>query len=86
MSDVRIPSALLALSLANPLLSTRALTAQPSPPETRTRTNASSLKVAITLPNAQANGVAIAPGGRTFMVIAKQKGQDVPQLAEYKSG
>lgn len=44
-----------------------------------------SLTVAISLPNAQTNGVAIA-GGRTFMVIAKQKGQDVPQLAEYVSG
>lgn len=46
---------------------------------------AKSLKVAISLPNAQTNGVAIAQG-RTFLVIAKQKGQDVPQLAEYVGG
>ena len=86
MRNFRIPSALLALSLAYPLL-VRVLPAQSSPPETSAKTNASSsLKVAITLPNAQTNGVAIAPGGRIFMVIAKQKGQDVPQLAEYKSG
>ncbi len=47
---------------------------------------AASLKAEITLPNATTNGVAIAPGGRTFLVIAKQKGQDVPQLAEWVGG
>lgn len=47
---------------------------------------AKGLKVAISLPDAITNGVAIAPGGRTFLVIAKQKGQDVPQLAEYVGG
>lgn len=48
---------------------------------------ADSLKVAISMPQpAQTNGVAIAPDGRTFMVVAKQKGQTVPQLAEYADG
>lgn len=47
---------------------------------------AGSLKLAISLPNAISNGVAIAPDGRTFLVIAKQKGQDVPQIAEYVNG
>lgn len=43
---------------------------------------------AISLPaHAQTNGIAVSPDGRrTFMVIAKQKGQDVPQLAEYLDG
>jgi sugar lactone lactonase YvrE len=50
------------------------------------RAHAVPLKTAITLPNAITNGVAIAPDGRTFLVIAKQKGQDVPQLAEYVGG
>lgn len=43
---------------------------------------AKSLTLAISLPNA----ITIAPGGRTFLVIAKQKGQDVPQIAEYAGG
>jgi sugar lactone lactonase YvrE len=47
---------------------------------------ATSLTVAISLPDAITNGVAIAPDGRTFVVIAKQKGQNVPQLAEYVGG
>lgn len=47
---------------------------------------AKSLKVALELPNAQTNGVAIAPGGRMFLVIPKQKGQNVPQIAEYVKG
>lgn len=41
---------------------------------------------ALELPNAQTNGVALAPDGRLFLVIAKQKGQDVPQIAEYIGG
>ena len=45
-----------------------------------------SLHAAISLPNAMTNGVAIAPGGRAFMVIARQKGQNVPQIAEYVGG
>ena len=44
------------------------------------------LQAAITLPTAITNGVAIAPDGRTFMAIAKQKGQDVPQIAEWVNG
>lgn len=55
-------------------------------PAGTTGTAAKSLTPAITLPNALTNGIAIAPGGRTFLVIAKQKGQDVPQLAEYSNG
>lgn len=41
---------------------------------------------ALELPNAQTNGVALAPDARLFLVIAKQKGQDVPQIAEYVGG
>ena len=37
----------------------------------------------ISLPNAITNGVAVAPDGRKFLTIAKQKGQDVPRLAEW---
>ncbi len=44
------------------------------------------LQLAITLPNTTSNGVAIAPNGRMFLVLAKQKGQDVPQIAEWVSG
>ena len=52
-------------------------------PSGTTGSAAASLTAAITLPDATTNGVAIAPGGRTFLVIAKQKGQDVPQIAEW---
>lgn len=55
-------------------------------PQRTTGIAAKGLQVAISLPNAITNGVAIAPGGRIFLVIAKQKGQDVPQLAEYVGG
>ena len=55
-------------------------------PTGTTGSAAASLKAEITLPNATTNGVAIAPGGRTFLVIAKQKGQDVPQIAEWVGG
>lgn len=43
---------------------------------------ARTLHVALELPNAQTNGVAIAPDGRMFLVVAKQKGQDVPQVCD----
>ena len=55
-------------------------------PQGTTGLAASSLKAAISVPNATTNGVAIAPDGRMFMVIQKQKGQDVPQIAEFISG
>ncbi len=55
-------------------------------PQGTSGTAAKSLKPVISLPNAITNGVAIAPDGRTFLVIAKQKGQDVPQIAEYRAG
>lgn len=55
-------------------------------PQGPSGTAASSLKAAMTLPDATTNGVAIAPGGRTFLVIANQKGQDVPQIAEWANG
>ena len=60
--------------------------AQAQTPQGTSGSAAASLKAAITLPNATTNGVAIAPGGRTFLVIAKQKGQDVPQIAEWVGG
>ncbi len=60
--------------------------AEAQTPQGTTGFAAKSLKAAITLPNADTNGVAIAPGGRTFMVIARQKGQDVPEVAEYVGG
>lgn len=46
----------------------------------------SPLQVAITLPATTSNGVAIAPDGRKFLVLAKQKGQNVPQIAEWVNG
>ena len=55
-------------------------------PQGTTGVAAASLKPAIVLPNATTNGVAIAPGGRTFMVIQRQPGQTVPQIAEYAGG
>lgn len=55
-------------------------------PQGTTGIAASSLKAAISVPNATTNGVAIAPDGRVFMVIQKQKGQDVPQIAEFVDG
>ena len=55
-------------------------------PQGTTGPGAKSLTVALELPNAQTNGVAIAPDGRMFLVIAKQKGQSVPQIAEYGKG
>lgn len=77
MWNFQVSTALAAVVFLVPSASSHgALRAQASP----------ELKVAISLPNAQTNGVAIEPGGRMFMVIAKQKGQDVPQLAEYKAG
>ncbi len=78
-------SALLSLS-ACVLLAGSQVFAQGAAQGRATGAAAASLKVAMTLPHAQTNGVAIAPDGRTFLVIAKQKGQDVPQLAEYKGG
>ena len=45
-----------------------------------------SLRATISLPNAITNGVAIAPDGRTYLVIAKQRGQTVPQIARYVDG
>lgn len=60
--------------------------AQAQTPQGTSGSAAASLKAAITLPNATTNGVAIAPGGRMFLVIAKQKGQDVPQIAEWVGG
>ncbi len=47
---------------------------------------AKTLNATISLPNAITNGVAASPDGRIFMVIAKQKGQDVPEIAEYVRG
>ncbi len=47
---------------------------------------APTVTTALELPNAQTNGVALSPGGRLFLVIAKQKGQDVPQIAEVVGG
>jgi hypothetical protein len=51
----------------------------------RNTSEGKSLTVAISLPNAQTNGVAIA-GKRTFLVIPKQKGQKIPEIAEYVAG
>ncbi len=47
---------------------------------------APAVTTALELPNAQTNGVALSPDGRLFLVIAKQKGQNVPQIAEYVGG
>ena len=55
-------------------------------PQGTTGIAAGSLKVALSVPNATTNGVAVAPDGRVFMVIQKQKGQDVPQIAEFVNG
>ncbi len=66
------------------LVSTISMRAQT--PAGTTGSAAKSLHLVMSLPNAQTNGVAIAPGGRLFLVIAKQKGQDVPQIAEYVGG
>ena len=43
---------------------------------------AAAVTTALELANAQTNGVALAPDGRLCLVIARQKGQDVPQSAE----
>lgn len=68
------------IGLSNPSIHAR------TPPGT-TGAAAGTLKAAISLPDAITNGVAISPGGRTFMVIQKQKGQDaLPQIAEYIHG
>jgi sugar lactone lactonase YvrE len=48
--------------------------------------NTATLKPAITLPSAITNGVAISPTGATYLVVAKQKGQDVPQIAQWIDG
>ncbi len=86
-AGMRKPATALGLSL----LFFSCLTAAPNflraqMPQGTTGSAARSLTAAITLPNATTNGVAIAPDGRTFLVIAKQKGQDVPQIAEYIKG
>ncbi len=65
------------------LLATTSSTITAQTPAGTTGSAAGSLKAAIVLPNATTNGVAVAPGGRTFLVIAKQKGQEVPQIAEW---
>ncbi len=69
----RLPALALLLAATHPSLAQKPI---PSP----------KLTLAISLPGAITNGVAIAPGGRTFLVIPKQKGQSVPQLAEYIHG
>ena len=55
-------------------------------PTGTTGSAAATLKAEIQLPNATTNGVTISPAGRVFMVIQKQKGQSVPEIAEYVGG
>ena len=75
----------LACFLAANLLALPASTVAQTPHGT-TGFAASSLTPAISVPNATTNGVAVATDGRVFMVIQKQKGQDVPQIAEFVGG
>ena len=56
-----------------------------APAQTRLASSAQ-LTPVIALPDAIANGVAVSTGGRHFLTIAKQKGQDVPRLAEWVNG
>ena len=84
MSRPLLPLALLGWAFVIAMAGARDLSAQT--PQATSGTAARTLQAALTLPNATTNGVAIAPGGRTFLVIAKQKGQEVPQIAEWVQG
>ncbi|MFC6646726.1 SMP-30/gluconolactonase/LRE family protein [Granulicella cerasi] len=43
-------------------------------------------KEALTVPGTTTNGVAVRPDGKVFLVIARQPGQNVPQIAEFEQG